>query len=97
IVTNNEHGTARPLIEEVSRRTRSALVPLLELKRVPVLGGFIGATAQGATTTLGRGSSDYSATLIGAALGAREVQIWTDVDGIQTADPRLVESARTVP
>lgn len=97
IRTNNKHGSASPLIAEVSRRTRSELKPMLEMKRIPVLGGFIGATAEGVTTTLGRGSSDYSASLIGAALGAREIQIWTDVDGVQTADPSLVKSARTVP
>lgn len=97
IVTNEAHGSARPLIEEVSSRTRTQLRPLIESRRVPVLGGFIGATVDGITTTLGRGSSDYSATLIGAALDACEIQIWTDVDGLQTADPSLVKSARTVP
>jgi aspartate kinase len=97
ILTNDEHGSASPLPEEVARQTRTELLPLLETKKVPVLGGFIGATRAGVTTTLGRGSSDYSATLISAALGANEIQIWTDVDGVQTADPRLVESARTVP
>jgi aspartate kinase len=97
ILTNSEHGSASPLVEEVWRRTRAELKPLLEMKRVPVLGGFIGATVDGVTTTLGRGSSDYSATLIGAALGARDIQIWTDVDGVQTADPSLVKAARTVP
>ena len=73
------------------------MLPLVEKKRIPVLGGFIGSTIEGVTTTLGRGSSDYSATLIGAAVHAREIEIWTDVDGIQTADPRLVQSTRTVP
>jgi aspartate kinase len=97
ILTNDEHGSASPLLEEVARRTRAELRPLLAMKRVPVLGGFIGATVDGLTTTLGRGSSDYSATLIGAALGAGDIQIWTDVDGVQTADPSLVKSARTVP
>lgn len=97
ILTDGEHGSANPLTEEVALRTRSVLKPLLEMNRVPVLGGFIGATVDGVTTTLGRGSSDYSATLIGAALRAREIQIWTDVDGLQTADPNLVSSARTVP
>ena len=97
ILTNDDHGSASPLPEEVARQTRTELLPLLETKKVPVLGGFIGATRAGVTTTLGRGSSDYSATLISAALGANEIQIWTDVDGVQTADPRLVESARTVP
>jgi aspartate kinase len=97
ILTNDEHGSASPLLDEVARQTKAELAPLLEAKSVPVLGGFIGATSAGVTTTLGRGSSDYSATLIAAAIGANEIQIWTDVDGVQTADPRLVQSARTVP
>jgi len=97
IRTNDEHGSASPLLDAVVRQTKNELLPLLETNRVPVLGGFIGATAAGVTTTLGRGSSDYSATLISAALGAHEIQIWTDVDGVQTADPRLVQAARTVP
>lgn len=97
VITNHEHGNAEPLLAELRQHTRSELLPLVKTKRVPVLGGFFGATTGGITTTLGRGSSDYSATLIGAALHAREIQIWTDVDGIQTADPRLVKSTRTVP
>jgi aspartate kinase len=97
VITNNEHGNAEPQLAELGQRTRAELLPLLKTKRIPVLGGFFGATTNGVTTTLGRGSSDYSATLIGAALDAREIQIWTDVDGIQTADPRLVKSTRTVP
>jgi len=97
VITNESHGNAEPLLDEVRRRTAAELLPLIEKKQVPVLGGFIGATLSGVTTTLGRGSSDYSATLIGAALHAREIEIWTDVDGVQTADPRLVESTRTVP
>jgi aspartate kinase len=97
IITNDEHGNAKPLLDEVRQRARAELRPLLKAKRVPVLGGFIGSTREGVTTTLGRGSSDYSATLIGASLHAREIEIWTDVDGIQTADPRLVKTTRTVP
>ena len=96
IITNQEHGNAKPLIDETWRQTRAELFPLLETKRVPVLGGFIAATRNWVTTTLGRGSSDYSATLFSAALGARETQIWTDVDGVMSADPCLVKSARTV-
>jgi aspartate kinase len=96
IITDEEHGSAKPLIEETWRQTRVELQPLLESKRVPVLGGFIAASRNRVTTTLGRGSSDYSATLFSAALGARETQIWTDVDGVMTADPNLVDSARTV-
>jgi aspartate kinase len=97
ILTDDDHGNANPLMHEVSSRSRTLLMPLIESKRVPVLGGFIGATAEGVTTTLGRGSSDYTATLIGAALQAREIQIWTDVDGVQTANPNLVTATRTIP
>ena len=96
IITDEEHGGAQPLLEETWRQTRAELGPLIEAKRVPVLGGFIGASRNGVTTTLGRGSSDYSATLFGAAMGAHEIQIWTDVDGVMTADPNLVVGARTV-
>jgi len=96
IVTNEQHGSATPLIEETWRQTRDELKPLIEAQKIPVLGGFIGATMHGTTTTLGRGSSDYTATLVSAALGAIETQIWSDVDGVQTADPDLVKSARTV-
>jgi aspartate kinase len=97
VITNGDHGAAKPLFAELRRRATGQLLPLLKKKQIPVLGGFIGSTMQGVTTTLGRGSSDYSATLIGAALRAREIEIWTDVDGIQTADPRLVKGTRTVP
>jgi len=97
VITNEEHGNAAPLLPELQQKTRAQLLPLLEKKRIPVLGGFIGSTTDGVTTTLGRGSSDYSATLIGAAVDALEIEIWTDVDGIQTADPRLVQATRTVP
>ena len=71
--------------------------PLLAAGEVPVLGGYIGATPEGVTTTLGRGGSDYSASLIGAALGASEIQIWTDVSGVLTADPKVAPTARTIP
>jgi aspartate kinase len=97
ILTDDVHGNANPLMDEVCSRTRAQLDPVLESRRVPVLGGFIGATADGITTTLGRGSSDYTATLIGAVLQAEEIQIWTDVDGVQTANPNLVTTTRTVP
>jgi aspartate kinase len=97
IMTNEEYGKARPLLKETWQRTRAELRPLLKAGRVPVLGGFIAATMKGTTTTLGRGSSDYTATLVSAALGARETQIWTDVNGVLTADPRLIQTARTVP
>src|SRR5205823_2824749 len=67
-----------------------------ERNLIPVMGGFIGRTRDGATTTLGRGGSDYSAAIIGAAMGAEELQIWTDVDGMMTCDPRLIPGARVI-
>jgi len=97
VITNDKYGNAEPLLDEVRQRAPAELLLLVNTGRIPVLGGFIGATREGVTTTLGRGSSDYSATLIGAALHACAIEIWTDVDGIQTADPRLVKTTRTVP
>jgi aspartate kinase len=97
ILTNEDHGKARPLLKETSEYTCAQLQPLLHAKKVPVLGGFIASTIGGVTTTLGRGSSDYTATLVSAVLGARETQIWTDVNGVLTADPRLINRAHTVP
>ncbi len=93
IITNDEHGSAAPLLEETERHTRAALIPLIENGEVIVLGGFIGSTQRGRTTTLGRGGSDYTAAIIGANLDAREIQIWTDVNGVLTADPRLDRDA----
>jgi aspartate kinase len=97
IITDADHGCATPLMTETFRNTRRHLESLVESGCVPVLGGFIGATMTGETTTLGRGGSDYTAAIIGAALEAKEIQIWTDVPGVLTADPRLVANARTVP
>ena len=97
IVTDDEYGCAAPLIDETFRRTQTRLKPLLESACVPVLGGFIGSTMTGETTTLGRGGSDYTAAIIGAALECEEIQIWTDVPGVLTADPRVAPKARTVP
>jgi aspartate kinase len=97
LVTDAEHTSAAPLQEETERHTRAELEPLLAGAAIPVLGGFVGATQSGETTTLGRGGSDYSAAVFGAALHASEIQIWTDVTGVLTADPRVVPSARTVP
>ena len=94
--TDDNYGSATPL-PETTAATRAELIPLLESARIPVLGGFIGSTGNGVTTTLGRGGSDYSAAIIGAALDAREIQIWTDVSGVLTADPRIVNRARTIP
>lgn len=97
IVTDANFQAATPLLPETQKRTIGGLDPLLEGGEVPVVTGFIGATADGITTTLGRGGSDFSAAILGQALKAREVWIWTDVDGVMTADPRLVAEARTVP
>ncbi len=96
LTTDATHGRANPLLPVTIERTRAALTPLLKHGLVPVLGGYIAATADGITTTLGRGGSDYSAALVGAALDAHEIQIWTDVSGVLTADPRVVPGARTV-
>jgi aspartate kinase len=96
IITDAEHTCAAPLLEETFERTCDELSPLVESGVVAVLGGFIGATSQGVTTTLGRGGSDYTAALIGAALNVYEIQIWTDVTGVLTADPRVVPNAQTI-
>src|SRR5260221_7220846 len=94
--TDDSYGSAGP-VPETAPATIAELMPLLESSRIPVLGGFIGSTGNGVTTTLGRGGSDYSAAIIGAALDAREIQIWTDVSGVLTADPRIVNKAKTIP
>ena len=96
IRTDEIYGSAAPL-PATAEVARAELMPILQAAKIPVLGGFIGSTERGVTTTLGRGGSDYSAAIIGAALGAREIQIWTDVSGVLTADPRIVPQARTIP
>jgi aspartokinase/homoserine dehydrogenase 1 len=97
VVTDASHGAADPCMDKTRLRCEARLRPVLRQGIIPVVTGFIGATADGVLTTLGRGGSDYSATILGAALEADEVVIWTDVDGMQTADPRLVPEARTLP
>ena len=97
LVTDERFGRATPHTQVVDKRAREQLKPLAEAGRIPVTQGFIGATANGVATTLGRGGSDFTAALLGAALGAERVEIWTDVDGLMTADPRIVPSARTLP
>jgi len=97
LVTDTLHGGAEPQLELTREKSQARLRPLLEKGTVPVVTGFIGATTEGQLTTLGRGGSDYSATILGAAMDANEVIIWTDVDGVLTADPRLVADARTIP
>jgi aspartate kinase len=96
LVTDDDFTRARPLYGPTNARLRSALLPLLRQGTVPVVGGYVGANIQGVTTTLGKEGSDFSAAIVGAALGAEEVQIWTDVDGMRTADPRLYPGARRV-
>jgi len=96
IVTDPHHGRAEPLMDPTRERAEKCLRPLLKKGVVPVVTGFIGATLERVPTTLGRGGSDYSATILGAALGAQETVIWTDVDGVKTADPKLVPEARTI-
>ena len=97
IVTDGYHGAAEPAIDRTRERCEVRLRPLLQKGIVPVVTGFIGATPEGVLTTLGRGGSDYSATILGAAISADEIIIWTDVNGVLSADPRLVPEARTIP
>jgi aspartate kinase len=93
IVTDETYTRAVPLTEETAL---ASAAPIIGAGGIPILGGFIGRTIDGHTTTLGRGGSDYSAALVGAAIGAAEIQIWTDVDGMLTADPRIVAEAEVV-
>jgi aspartate kinase len=97
IVTNADHTRALPMMSETRERLRASVAPLVDAGRLVVLGGYIGATVDGATTTLGRGGSDYSAAIVGAGLDVSIIDIWTDVDGMLTADPRVVPDARLVP
>ena len=97
IVTDSFHGGAEPQADATRQRSHARIGPILNAGQVPVVTGFIGATVDGVLTTLGRGGSDYSATILGAALDAEEIIIWTDVEGVLTADPRLVNEARTIP
>jgi len=96
IVTDDRFTQASPLMEATRDKARARLLPLLDAGAIPVVTGFIGATRDGVTTTLGRGGSDYSATILGSALDADEVWIWTDVDGVMTADPRVVPDAQSI-
>ena len=97
LITDAEHNAAAPDMMETCDRARERIAPPLVDGKVVVLGGFIGATAAGITSTLGRGGSDYSAAIFGSCLGVDEIQIWTDVDGMLTADPRIVPQPRLVP
>jgi len=95
IVTDGRHTQAAPNFAETYRRLAATIPPLAD-KRVVVMGGFIGATKDGVTTTLGRGGSDFTAAIVGAGIGAEEIQIWTDVDGMLTADPRVFPGGHRV-
>ncbi len=97
VVTDGRHGRAVPQRDEIAARAAGRLLPLLDAARIPVTQGFIGATGDRVPTTLGRGGSDFTAALLGAALRAERVEIWTDVDGLMTADPRIVPEARVLP
>jgi len=96
IVTDEEYGAAMPIWNETENLIQLELQPLIDASEIPVLGGFIAASRGGETTVLGRGGSDYSSALVGAALRAREIQIWTDVTGVLTCDPRICPEARTL-
>jgi aspartate kinase len=96
IVTDSRHGQANPIWDATNQRLQDALSPQLESRLVPVLGGFIAADCDGVPTTLGRGGSDFTAAIVGAALGATCVEIWTDVDGVMTTDPKLCPEAQVI-
>ncbi len=96
IVTDACHGQACPDWEATNQRVQQIVEPLLSTDRIPVFGGFIAATTDGVPTTLGRGGSDFTAAILGASLGASRVEIWTDVDGVMTTDPKLCSDARVI-
>ncbi len=97
LVTDADHMAAVPDMDATCVKARQVLAPITARQEIPVMGGFIAATKEGVTTTLGRGGSDYSAAIFGACLDVGEIQIWTDVDGMLTADPRVVPSPHVVP
>jgi aspartate kinase len=94
MLTDDRFTMATPLFDRVSHEAESRILPLIRAGKIVITQGFIGSTTTGITTTLGRGGSDFSAAIIGAALGAEEIQIWTDVDGVLTADPRIAPEAK---
>jgi aspartate kinase len=97
IITDDRFGNATPLMKLTAYQVKKKLEPLISEGVIPVVTGFIAHTQDTITSTLGRGGSDYTATILGSALDADEVWIWTDVDGLMTADPKIVPSARTIP
>lgn len=96
LTTNAEHTCAAPMFAETNEKMVAQISPLIEQGKVPVMGGFVGATTAGVTTTIGRGGSDYSAAIVGAALGAKRIEIWTDVEGMLTMDPRICPNAQPI-
>jgi aspartate kinase len=93
VITDNQHTRAVPLFEEIDFRLKEHVKPALDQGYVPIMGGFIGSTKEGVTTTIGRGGSDFSAAIVGAGLDAERIEIWTDVDGMKTTDPNMCPSA----
>jgi aspartate kinase len=96
LITDASHTRALPDFERTREQCKKKILPLIARKQIPVMGGFIAATASGLSTTLGRGGSDYSAAIVGSVLGADRIEIWTDVEGMMTTDPRLCPEARTI-
>ncbi len=96
IITDGQHGRAIPQVDEINHQLEVQAKPLIDDRRVPIMGGFIGATREGITTTIGRGGSDFSAALAGAGLNAERIEIWTDVDGMKTTDPRICPNAHRI-
>jgi aspartate kinase len=96
LLTDNSFGKAVPQFEETKARLEETVRPLLDRGRVPVMGGFIGSTREGVSTTLGRGGSDFSAAIVGAEMDAQRIEIWTDVDGMMTTDPNLCPDAHRI-
>jgi aspartate kinase len=96
IITDNHYGKAAPIESAIEQKLHALVLPLIEAGKTPVMGGFIGSTAEGITTTLGRGGSDYTAALVGGGLHAGAIEIWTDVNGIMTTDPRICPDALRV-
>jgi aspartate kinase len=94
MITDEQYASATPLLDRIAEEVAVRILPFIQTEKIVVTKGFIGSTVKGVTTTLGRGGSDYSAAIIGAALGAKEIQIWTDVDGVLTADPRIAPAAK---
>jgi aspartate kinase len=96
MVTDSTYMQAVPQLDETIDRLEEIVRPLLDAGQVPVMGGFVGANKAGITTTIGRGGSDFSAAIVGAGLNAERIEIWTDVDGILTTDPRICPEARRI-